>query len=115
MVASTVARMGGAAEERIRWVVRESRRHIRWRDPACFRPWWRLRSRKRPLREYDTPALVVAQGLMDGATGDEAVEILRREVAGMYGRRLRWNRERKLLDDLRGMSARLRARDADGR
>jgi hypothetical protein len=114
MPIDTVVRMTGAAEKRIRWVVRESRRHIRWRDPARFRPGWKRRSRKRPQREYDTPALVVARALMDGATGDEAVEVLRREVDDAYGRKLKWNRERKLLDDLRATSKRLSERDAEG-
>lgn len=100
-------------EERIRWAVRESRRRIRWHDPAKFRARWKSRFHATPPGEYDTPALAVARAMLDGAGADEAVEILRQEVERLYGRQLARQRTYRLEDNLQALAKSLLSWELD--
>jgi hypothetical protein len=105
--------MADGEEERVRWAVRESRRRIRWHDPAKFRARWKSRFHAKPPSEYDTPALAVATAMLEGAGADEAVAILRREVERLYGRHLARQRTYRLEDDLRVLATTLASWELD--
>jgi hypothetical protein len=69
-------------QELIRSVVRDTRFLIRDIDPARLQS---SRSDVRALDDYDAPALEVARALVDGASPDEAVAVLRDQMLQRFG------------------------------
>ena len=80
-------------QELIRSVVRDARYLIRDIDPARLQS---SRSDANALDDYDAPALEVARALVEGATPEEAVVVLRDQVLQRLGLSLSGRRARRL-------------------
>lgn len=100
--------MGNSCGRReVEWVVRDTRSLVSEIDPARLRedgPSCPLAEGSEVLDEYVMPSLAVARALLSGASSEQAVEVLRREM-GERGFSLSSRRARKLRRQLRRRDA----------